>query len=65
MTGGYDNNMSGKSPLVVLTTEECVVLENLAVSPTASYRESQRARLVLAAVAGKTIPKACAKLWAL
>lgn len=39
---------------VTVTTQEREVLETLAVSRTAPYRQVQRARLVLAAAAGKT-----------
>ena len=39
---------------VTVTSEERKVLETLAVSRTAPYRQVQRARTVLAAVAGKT-----------
>jgi len=46
--------MSRKASLVILTPEENKVLQTLAVSRTAPHRQVQRARLVLAAAAGKT-----------
>ena len=50
----YDTGMSRKAAPVTVTPEERGVLETLAVSRTAPYRQVQRARLVLAAAAGKT-----------
>lgn len=50
----YDRGMSRRASPVTLTAEERIVSESLAGSRTASYREVQRARLVLAAAAGKT-----------
>ena len=46
--------MSRKAALVTMTPEEREVLEALAVSRTAPYRQVERARLILAAVDGKT-----------
>ena len=46
--------MSRKAVPVTVTPEERGVLETLAVLRTAPYRRVQRARLVLAAAAGKT-----------
>jgi transposase len=46
--------MSKKAASVTVTTEERELLETMAVSRIAPYRKVQRARLVLAAVAGKT-----------
>ena len=46
--------MSRKAVPVTVTPEEREVLETLATSRTAPYRQVQRARTVLAAVAGKT-----------
>ncbi len=43
----YDGGMSGKAAPVTITSEEREVLEGLAISRTAPYREVQRARLVL------------------
>ena len=50
----YDGGMSGKAAPVTITSEEREVLEGLAISRTAPYREVQRARLVLGAASGKT-----------
>ena len=50
----YDRGMSRKAVTVRLTTEERGMLETLAVSRTAPYRQVQRARLLLGAAAGKT-----------
>lgn len=50
----YDRGMSRKALPVILTPEERKVLETMAVSKTAAYRQVQRARLVLAAAAGKS-----------
>jgi len=46
--------MSRKAVPVTVTPEERGVLETMAVSRTAPYRQVQRARLLLAAAAGKT-----------
>jgi len=46
--------MSRKASPVILTAEENEVLQTLAVSRVAPHRQVQRARLVLAAAAGKT-----------
>ena len=50
----YDRGMSRKASPVTLTGEERAVLEAVAASRTAPYRQVQRARLVLAAAAGRT-----------
>jgi len=50
----YDRGMSRKAAPIIMTSEEREVLEALAVSRTAPYREVQRARLVLGAASGKT-----------
>jgi len=46
--------MSRKAAPIVLTMEEQKILEGLANSRTASYRQVQRARLVLLAAEGMT-----------